>query len=393
MNLHDEWGCSTRAVHSGPGRDRETGSLARPIYQTSTYAFEDAGELARVASGEREGFFYTRYGHNPNQIAVAQKAAALEGGEDALTFASGMAAITSSLLTALQAGDRVVAFRRLYSGTFAFFYEVAPRYGVDVVFVEDLETLRGAVDGRTRVVYVETPTNPTLDVVDIAAVVSIAQAHGAMAFVDNTFATPYNQFPLSLGADVVLHSATKYFGGHSDLVGGVVVGSKTFVDRLRVTLRILGGAMDPFCAWLVERGMKTFALRMERHNQNGKRVADFLSGHPKVVRVHYPGLRSHPDHDLVQRQMRGFGGMLSFEVNGGLEAGKRLVNGVRLCTQGVSLGGVETLIVHPASTTHVIVPREEREKAGVTDGLVRLSVGIEDGEDVIRDLDQALEQV
>jgi len=390
MDLHDEWGDSTRAVHSGPGRDRETGSIARPIYQTATYAFEDAEELAQVASGAREGYFYTRYGHNPNQIAVAQKVAALEGGEDALTFASGMAAITSSLLTMLRAGDRAVAFRRLYSGTCSFFYEAAPRYGVEVVFVGDLDTLRAAVDDRTKVVYVETPTNPTLSVVDIAAVASIARAHGAMTFVDNTFATPYNQLPLSLGADVVLHSATKYLGGHSDLVGGVAVGSKAFVDRLRVTLRILGGAMDPFCAWLVERGMKTFALRMARHNRNGKQVADFLSGHPKVVRVHYPGLSSHPDYELARRQMRGFGGMLSFEVKGGLEAGKRLVNHVRLCTQAVSLGGVETLIVHPASTTHVIVPREERQKAGLTDGLVRLSVGIEDAEDLVRDLEQAL---
>jgi len=394
-----EYGLNTRAIHAGEEPDPATGALAPPIHLSTAFHLGTAEQGAQLFSGQREGFVYTRWG-NPTQRALERRIAALEGAEDALATASGMAAIATAVLTAVKGGDHVVATKTVYSATYTLLAKQLPAYGVTATFVDATEpsNVVAALQENTRLVYLESPGNPTLALNDIATIADGVRDRAGqrgleppLIFVDNTFATPVNQLPLTLGADVVLHSATKYLCGHGDAIAGAIVGPAIFVESARKgMLRDLGGIISPFNAWLILRGIQTLPLRMERHNSNALAVARFLADHPSVEWVAYPGLESFPQHALARRQMQGFGAMIAFEVKGGVEAGRRLVDGVRLCTLAVSLGDTRTLITHAASTTHSTVPREARLVAGITDGLVRLSVGLEDAGDIISDLDQAL---
>lgn len=388
-------GFTTRAVHAGEHPDPTTGAVVPPVHLSTTFAFPSAEAGAALFAGERPGYIYTRLG-NPTVAVLEAKVADLEGGEAALATASGMAAIATVLLTLLGDGGHVVCTDALYSATYDLLARRLPAFGIRTTFVDatDPAAFARAITPETRLLYVETPGNPTLTLTDIAAVATVARQHGLPLVVDNTFATPYLQQPLALGADIVVHSATKYLGGHGDAVAGVIVGRRAFIAACReATLADFGGALSPLTAYLVLRGLPTLALRMERHCANAQRVAAYLSQHPKVAWVRYPGLPSHPQHALARRQMRGFGGMVCFELAGGLAAGRALLNAVRLCTLAVSLGDVRTLITHPASTTHHQVPAERRRAMGITDGLVRLSVGIEDPDDIVADLEQALNRV
>jgi methionine-gamma-lyase len=387
-------GFATKAVHAGQHPDPSAGSVVVPIYETSTFVFENAEQGAARFAGKEEGYIYTRLG-NPTIRALEKNVAALENGEDARACASGMAAINTAVMSMVKMGDHVVATDCLYGGTVKLFLSILSKFGVEFTLVDSSNetNVEAAIRKNTKLVYLETPSNPTLKLTDIRAVAKIAKNHNVLTMVDNTFMSPYFQRPLELGADVVIHSLTKYLSGHSDVVGGIIVGSNTFIKALDPTLKTTGATLGPFEAWLTLRGIKTLPLRMERHNENALKVAEFLESHPKIGKVYYPGLKSHPQHELAKRQMSGFGGVICFEVKGGLEAGVKLMNSVRLCTLAVSLGAVETLIEHPASMTHAIVPKEEKLKAGITDSLVRLSVGIEDVEDIIEDLRQALDKV
>ena len=384
-------GFTTRAVHAGEEAN-PTRAVATPIYQTSTFAFESADEGADMFAGRAPGHVYTRWG-NPNVAELEGKIAALEGAEDAIATASGMAAISTVLLAALRAGDHCLVDTACYSATNTLFNQEFPRLGIEATFVDtgDLDAVKTALRPNTRLVYTETPGNPTLKIVDLAALAAFARARGLLTICDNTFATPYLPRPVELGIDVAVHSATKYLGGHGDVIAGVAAGPRDLMERCRTRiLRDYGGVMSPLTAFLVNRGIPTLALRVERHCDNAERVAAFLSQHPAVLRVAYPGLPDHPRHEAAARQMRRFGGMMAFEVRGGVPAGAAVMDAVRLCTLAVSLGDVRTLISHPASMTHSTVSREGREAAGIADGLVRLSVGIEDLDDLIADLDRAL---
>ncbi len=390
---------STKCCHAGQSCDPRTGAHNTPIYQTTTYAFQNVDHGARLFSdafnpsvGIQDGFIYTRFG-NPTQQALEEKIAALEEGEAALAFSSGMAAISAVFLLLVKPQDHVVADNSLYGTTRDFLVQIMEKFGVALSFVDfsDLTRVKAALLPETKVLYCESPTNPRLKCVDIAQVAALAKTVGATTVVDNTFFTPYFQKPLLLGADVVVHSATKYLSGHGDCISGLAVGTRYFINELRcVVHNNMGGVISPFNAWLVLRGIKTLPLRMRQHEENALAIAQYLTKHPAVEKVHYPGLLSHPQYEIAKRQATGFGGVLSFELKGGYEAGKSLMNKVQLCTLAVSLGDVDTLIEHPASTTHAVIPREERLAAGLTDGLVRLSVGIEDVNDLIQDLEQGL---
>jgi len=376
-------GFSTRAVHAGQEPDRASGAVVVPIYQTSTFAQD--------AVGKHRGYEYSRTG-NPTRAALEQCIASLEGGAHGLAFASGMAA-EAAIMQLLKPNDHTVAVDDLYGGTYRLFRRVLEPMGLSFSFVDgsDLEAVERALTERTRMVWVESPTNPLLKLVDIEAVSKLAHAKGALMVVDNTFMSPYFQRPLSLGADIVVHSATKYLGGHSDVIGGtLVVNRDDLLERLAFLQNAVGGVPGPLDAWLVLRGLKTLAIRMREHDRNARLVAEFLSEHPKVARVFYPGLPSNPQRELARRQMSGFGGMISFEVKGGLEPARRTVERTQLFTLAESLGGVESLIELPAAMTHSSIPAETRRAHGVADGLVRLSVGIEDVADLISDLDRAL---
>lgn len=389
---HSKYGLFTQAIHAGTAPDRETGAVAVPIHMANTFAFPTAEDAAATFAGEAEGHVYTRWG-NPTQETLERRVAALDGGEAALATASGMAAISTAIMSVVEQGDHIVATDAIYSGTFSLLNKELPHYGVTTTFVDasDPQNIADAVHDDTRIVYLESPGNPTLALNDIAVGAEIARGAGALTFVDNTFATPINQRPLDLGADVVLYSATKYFCGHGDAIGGAIVGSEAFIENARTgILRDVGGIISPFNAWLILRGMQTLPLRVERHNANALQVGRLLEEHEAIEWVAYPGLESHPQHELARRQMRGCGGMVCFEVKGGVEAGARLMNNIELCTLTVSLGDTKTLICHSASTTHRSVPAEARRAAGITDGLVRLSVGLEDPEDIVADLDEAL---
>lgn len=379
-----------------------------PIYQTATFTFPDAEKGAEIFSGEQPGYIYSRLG-NPNFDVLAAKIAALEafdlpdapaGGDGppaaARLFSSGMAAVSAALLGCARAGDVLIAQKAVYGNTYLILEQIAPRLGMQVVWVEDdgpagweraFEQHPGSV-----LAYAESPVNPAMTVVDLQALADIAHRHGALLLVDNTFATPYCQRPLGLGADLVIHSTTKFLSGHGALIGGALVGRDPELvgGRIAFIQKYLGAIPSPFDAWLANMGLKTFELRMERHCSNALQVARYLAGHPAVAAVHYPGLESHPGHALAQRQMHCYGGMLSFELKGGLPAGRRLLDRVRVATLAVSLGNVDTLIQHPASMTHSSVPRPRRLEMGISDGLVRLSVGIENIADLLADLDQAL---
>jgi len=376
---------STKAIHAGQEPDPATGAVTVPIYQTSTYAQEGLGK--------HKGFEYART-QNPTRSALEQNLAALEGGKACFAFASGMAA-TNAVMTLLQAGDHVIVSDNTYGGTFRLFDKVLRKFGVEFSYVDAREpqNVEEATRAETRMVFVETPTNPVMSLVDIRAVSEITRRRGLRLVVDNTFMSPYFQRPLELGADIVVHSTTKYLNGHSDSVGGaVILNDEEDIRAMAFIQNAAGAIISPMDAWLVMRGTKTLAVRMRQHDENGRIVAQFLSEHPSVKKVYYPGLKSHPQHELASRQMSGFGGMISFET-GSLENAKRVLEAVRVCTLGESLGGVESLISHPATMTHASVPETERARLGITDGLVRVSVGIEDVEDIIADLDQALSTI
>lgn len=386
-------GYNTKIVHAGTHHDPLTGALSTPIYQTSTFVFQNAEQGAARFAGEEDGFIYTRLG-NPTEQQLEDKIAILEGGEAAIATASGIGAIAAAIWTIVSAGDHIVASDTLYGCTFSLLNEQATKLGVEVTFVDtkDPENIKNAIKPNTKLLYLETPANPTLDITDIKVCSEIAHKHNMIVMVDNTFMSPYGQRPLELGADVVVHSATKYINGHGDVIAGIVVGKKDYINKVRMVgvKDITGACISPFNAWLIIRGLKTLGVRMERHCANAMKIAEYLEKHPMVENVKYPGLKSHPQHELAKKQMFNYGAMICFEVKGGVEAGRQLMNNVKLCLLAVSLGDTETLIEHPASMTHSPVPREERLKAGITDGLVRLSVGLEDPEDIIADLDQAL---
>ncbi|MEO8258592.1 MAG: PLP-dependent aspartate aminotransferase family protein [Acidobacteriota bacterium] len=376
---------STICLHAGQEPDPATGAIITPIYQTSTYVQEELGK--------HKGFEYGRT-QNPTRLALENNLAAIEGGKAAFAFASGMAAI-GAIASMLKAGEHMIVSDNVYGGTFRLFEQILGRYQLTFSYVDtsNLDAVEQAVTPQTRMLFVETPTNPILALSDLAALADAARRHGVRLAVDNTFASPYVQQPIAFGADLVTHSTTKYLNGHSDSVGGVVIAVRDEdIEWLKFVQNAAGAILGPFDAWLVLRGTKTLALRMEQHNRNGLALAGFLDVHPKVRHVYYPGLPAHPQHQLARRQMRGFGGMVTVEL-GSLEAARRLLNSVRLIALAESLGGVETLISHPATMTHAAVPAARRAALGITDGLVRISVGIEDIDDLKADLDQALDRV
>jgi cystathionine beta-lyase/cystathionine gamma-synthase len=386
---------STRAVHGQalPPVDQETPSV--PIFQTSTFRFDTSDAFAETIHFRRPGYTYTRGYGNPTLLAFERVMAELEGTEAALSFASGMAAIHTVVTTLAQRGDTVVATRELYGGTYSLFAHVLPRYGVNVRFVDghDLDAVRAALPG-TALLYLETIANPNVGVCDLRALGAIAAEAGVPSVVDNTFASPYLCNPVAYGFDYVLHSATKYIGGHNDLIGGIVCTSKQRLAALRATVIETGGTLAPLEAWLSMRGLSTLELRMERHCRSALELTTWLEGHPKVQRVHYPGLASHPQHELARLLLpRGFGGMAAFEVVGGVEAGQRFCDALELVWVAASLGGIHTLVCHAASTTHRQLDAEARRAAGIADGLIRLSVGLEDVDDVVEDIERALEKV
>lgn len=384
----------TLAVHAGENLSENFGAVSVPIYPTTVFAFSDADEGAAIHNYEKEGYFYGRLG-NPTQTALEKAVAELEAAEASYAMASGMAAVSAAILSNVRSGDHIVAPQSMYSTTTQFLKEIRERFGIETTFVnaERSESYAEAIRPNTKVFWLETPSNPLLKITEIEAVAKIAKAASIVTIIDNTFATPFNQRPLQLGIDIVIHSATKYFGGHSDLSAGLIVGSRDHVERARHSIgKLYGGNIAPQVAWLVLRGIKTLALRMKCHNDNAFALANMLNDHSKVAAVFYPGLANHPNHETAKRQMNGFGGMISFDL-GSVTAGKLFVNAVRLCTLATSLGGVETIVQHSATMTHATLSREARNLAGVTDGLIRLSVGIENIGDLMSDIRQALDQI
>jgi cystathionine beta-lyase/cystathionine gamma-synthase len=377
---------STKAVRAGITPDPTTGSIVPPIYQTATYVLEEVGR--------DKGFDYSR-GSNPTRAVLEANVAALEEGKYGVSFASGMSAV-DAVLRMLSAGDHVVSSDDVYGGVSRLFDQILSRYGLTFTYVDssDPAAVEAAIRPNTKLIWLETPTNPLLKVTDLEAVAAIGKKHSILTGVDTTFATPYLLRPLEWGIDLVLHSTTKYLSGHNQIIGGMAVtNDDKLFEQLKFMQKAVGAASSPFDCWLTLMGIKTLPLRMERHSSNGLTVAQFLESHPQVTGVRYPGLPSHPQHEIAKRQMAAFGGMISFELKGGLAAGTTLMNSVELCSLAESLGAVETMITHPASMTHAAVPRETRLKRGLTDGLVRLSVGIEDVADIIADLEQALGKV
>lgn len=387
-------GFSTKLIHAGD-YDDALGSVVTPIYQTSTFKFKDTAHGGACFAGDDDGYIYTRIG-NPTINAFEEKIAELESGYRGIAFSSGMAAVSTVYMSLLSQGAHVLSTDAVYGPSRAILERDFSRYGVEFDFVDTskIELVEKGIKSNTKLIYIETPTNPTIMLTDIKKVSEIAKKHGIPVCVDNTFCTPYLQRPLELGADIVLHSITKFINGHADIVGGVIVAKdKDMYDNLRKTMTFLGGNMDPHQAYMTSRGVKTLSLRMDKSGKSAAEIAEFLENHPKVEWVKYPGLKSHPHYELAKQQMSGFGAMISFELKGGYKAGEILLNNVNVATLAVSLGGVETLIQHPASMTHAGVTRENRISAGITDGLVRYSVGIEDVEDLIADLEQGLSKI
>jgi methionine-gamma-lyase len=384
----------TDIVHGGQHPDKWTGALSPPIYQTSTFAFRDADHGARLFKGEEKGHIYTRIS-NPTIDLLAAKVAYLESAQAGLISASGLAAIFNVVVSIVKSGECVVSDDTIYGGTYTLFKNVLPDLGIEVVFVDatDGDELAAAINERTKLLFIETPANPTLKIIDIAKCAELAHRRRIPLCVDNTFATCYLQKPIEMGADIVVHSATKYFGGHGDIIGGVVLGDEDFIHRLWKKAKDIGASISPFNAWLILRGLKTLAVRMERHCANAEKIAQYLTRHEKVEHVYYPGLETHPGYNIACRQMRGFGGMVGFDVRGGKEAGKVLMNSVDLCTLAVSLGDVDTLIEHPGSMTHSGYSEDELLASGIKPGFVRLSVGLEHADDIITDLEQALKKI
>jgi cystathionine beta-lyase/cystathionine gamma-synthase len=384
-NASQDLGFGTRAIHAGQRPDPTTGAIMTPVYQTSTYVQPELGRHL--------GYEYART-HNPTREALEGNLASLEMGKHGISFASGLAA-TDTLVKLFSAGDHIVCGENVYGGTYRLFNQVIRRMGIEFSFVDSssLDAIQAALRPNTKLVHVETPTNPMMGITDIAAAAELVHGAGALLSVDNTFASPYNQNPLVLGADVVMHSVTKYLNGHSDMVGGVlVVNDDELHERLRFLQNAAGGVPGPWDCWLVLRSTKTLHVRMKAHNANGLAIAQYLSAHPKIQKVYYPGLPTHPQHELAAKQMRGFTGMITVET-GSLENARKFVNGVKIFSLAESLGGVESLIGHPATQTHASIPAERRNAMGLTDGIVRLSCGIEEQEDLLADLEQALAQV
>lgn len=395
---HMPMGFGTKAIHAGAIEDAQFGALATPIYQSSTFVFDSCEQGGRRFAGQENGYIYTRLG-NPTVTVLEQRIAALEGAEACAAAASGMGAVSACMWTLAAAGKHILADKTLYGCTFAFLSHGMSRYGVEVDFIDtsNLEEVKVHLRSTTVAVYLETPANPNLKITDIEAVAKIAHEFNPEIKVicDNTFASPALQSPLALGADVVLHSATKYLNGHGDVIAGFVVGSQAFISEVKMfgLKDMTGATMDPFAAYLIIRGLKTLELRVARHNESAEKVAAFLDKHPAVERVFYPGLKEHPGHEIAARQMKGFGGIISFEVKGGKEAGMQLVNSMRMIRIAVSLGDAETLIEHPASMTHSTYSPEDQAAAGITPGLIRLSVGLENVEDILADLEQGLSKL
>jgi cystathionine beta-lyase/cystathionine gamma-synthase len=393
---HEEFdweGLQTRVLH-GAAHLNKTHAVSAPIWQTTAFVSDSPEAYAEAAASVRPTEFYTRYG-NPTHERVEHMLAELEGGEAALVTGSGMGAITLAVMSQIKSGDHVIAQSDLYAGARALLRDFAPQWGVETTFVDQTKTeeFEAAIRPNTRLIYLESPSNPLLRLTDLKAVTSLAKARGITTVIDNTFATPVNQRPLELGVDIVVHSATKYLGGHHDLTAGAVVSSEAFINQAWRLGLVFGSVLSPFEAWLLMRGIRTLGLRVERHNQNALAVAQFLESHPKVSRVNYPGLESHPQHQLARQQMSGFTGMLSFELAGGLDAAERFLSRLKLAAYTGSLGGVETLIVRPAAMwSHQLTP-EQRRSTGISEGLFRLSVGLEDERDLTRDFKAALEAV
>jgi methionine-gamma-lyase len=392
-------GFATKQIHTGKIEIPGIAPLATPIFQTSTFEFETTAQGAHRFAGEEAGYIYTRLG-NPNTTKIGEKLAALEHAEAGMAMASGMGAVTTVMWTVLHAGDHLLADDALYGCTFSFFTHGLTRYGVEVTLVdfEDLDAVRAAIRPNTKAFYFETPTNPNLKLIDIAAISKIAHENcpDAKVIVDNTFATPYLQRPLDLGADVVIHSATKYLNGHGDVIAGMAAGTKEFIDECNLfgLKDMTGAVLGPFEAFLIDRGLKTLDIRVKKHCENAMRVATFLEGHPMVKRVIYPGLESHPRHELAKKQMHGgFGGIITFELNATREQSAEFVNSLKLCTIAVSLGDAETLIEHPATMTHSTYTPKALEQAGIGESMLRLSVGLEDAEDIIADLKAGLDNL
>jgi methionine-gamma-lyase len=386
---------STKAIHAGGLENGVFGEVSVPIFQSSTFAFPTADEGAARFSGESSGFIYTRMG-NPTTRALEDCVTTLEGGFAGMATASGMAATTTTFLALLEKGAHIVGTDSVYGPSRVVVEKEFSRFGVESTFVDTskLEGLSSAIKPNTRVVFIETPANPTMTITDLSGAAEIAHGNDALLVVDNTFASPYLQRPFEYGADVVIHSLTKFLNGHSDVVGGMIVAnSEKVYQKIKPVLNLFGGTMDPHQAWLVLRGIRTLALRVEKSQENAARLADYLAGHPKVTWIRYPGLKDHAQHEIAKKQMDGFGAMICLGVKGGYEAGKTVMDNVQLFTLAVSLGGVESLIEHPASMTHASMPKHEREEAGILDELVRIAVGCEDFTDLRDDLDQALSQI
>lgn len=387
-------GFSTRSVHGGEPRQKPGHAITNTIVQTATYVFGNTQEVIDFMEGKTDREEYGRYG-NPTKSVAEKKLAELDGGEEAALFSSGMNAFTSVLLAMLSTGSHVVIMDDCYRRSRQFCNQYLPRYGIESTLVKtgDYEELAAAITDRTRLIISESPTNPYLNVIDLERVVAIAKARRVKVLIDATFATPFNQRPLEYGVDLVLHSATKYLGGHNDLLAGVVIGSHTLISAIREFRDVTGGILDPNSAYLLIRGLKTFALRMEQHNRNGMAVARYLEGHPRIRRVHYPGLESHPQFDIAKRQMSGFGGVVSFEVDAKMEGVVRFIDHLKIPFIGPSLGGVESLIEQPAIMSFYELEREDRLAIGMKDELIRYSLGVEDAADLIADLSQALDKV
>ncbi|MFC1499904.1 trans-sulfuration enzyme family protein [Candidatus Zixiibacteriota bacterium] len=385
------WGFATKAIHGPGGPDPLTGAVSQPIYQTSTFAFRNAEAGAGIFAGEEEGYVYTRIS-NPTVNALETTIALLEGGEKGIGFASGMAATSAVIFALCSAGQNIVLCEPVYGGTHSLVDSILPRVGIEGRLIDalDLDLVRDSIDENTALVWIETPANPTLKVVDISAIGQIAAEKNVPMAVDNTFATPLYQRPLDLGASLVIHSCTKYISGHGDVVAGMVVTDSVLGDKIRSeSLRELGGCLSPFDAFLLIRGLKTLPVRMLHHSENAALIADHLAAHPKVERVDYPGRTDHPQHEIAARQMSGFGGMVTFYIKGGRADGARFLNNLKLCTLAVSLGDADTLIEHPASMTHSTYAADELIQFGITDNLIRISVGLETMDDIMEDLDQA----
>lgn len=389
-------GFATKAIHGGR-LGNKFGSLCDPIYQTSAFTFETAEQGGRRFAMEEQGYIYTRLG-NPTCTTAEEKIALLEGGEACVSAASGIGAITSAIWVCVEQGDHIIAAKTLYGCTFAFLSHGITRYGVEVTFVDtrDPKNVEAAMRPNTKIVYLETPANPNMYITDIEAIADIThKKEDCILMIDNTFSTPFITRPLELGADVVVHSATKYLNGHGDVIAGFVVGKQDYINKVRLlgVKDLTGASMSPFDAFLISRGLKTLEIRMERHSSNAQKVAEFLGSHPKIESVLYPGLKSFPQYELAKKQMSLPGGIISFEVKGGIEAGKKLLNSLQLLVISVSLGDAETLIQHPASMTHSPYSPEERQASDISDGLIRLSVGLENAEDIIADLKQSLDKL